>query len=92
VASITHGECIGITPKIRHQEMVPRVEYTATLLGDGATDDAIRTLMGNMTPGATQEFPMVRIKMLFDAIQHRMDQNPMLACTTGYPGIGERMC
>jgi hypothetical protein len=42
------------------------VDYTATLLGGGATDDTIRALMSNMTSGATQEVPMVRPSMLMD--------------------------
>jgi hypothetical protein len=47
------------------------VDYTATLLGGGATDDAIRALMGNMASGATLEFPMVRPNMLLDGCANR---------------------
>jgi hypothetical protein len=50
------------------------VDYTATLLGGGGTDDTIRTLMSNMTSGATLEFPMVRPNMLLDGSKsHRFN-------------------
>jgi hypothetical protein len=55
VVSISRGANVGAD-----------VEYTATLLGEGATDDAILVLIGNMMTGDTLELPMVRPSMLLD--------------------------
>jgi hypothetical protein len=56
------------------------VDYRATLLGGGATADTIYTLMGNMTSGATQEFPLVRPSMLLDAGCLLVDGYPVPLC------------
>jgi hypothetical protein len=60
------------------------VEYTATLLGEGATDDVILALIGNMKTGDKLEFPMLHPSMFLDGDCHAVyGMNP--SCTVTRP-------